>query len=268
MKNNFKFVIRDDDLNFFSSPDDINRWYADIFAAGIPVGFAAIPFVRPQSDVYTGSADPAEDSREHAFSANRSLVEYVRSQPLIELMQHGCTHVTESGMFEYQKSSGLFDDTLRGKKELENAWGRPVAVFIAPHDQFSNHALESVEKNNLNINRSKGTRNFRLDPRSLGTWVTMVSHRLRYLFTSPEKRPAYPMIRYAGSHQEAYSYRIELGLNRLLEGLSYAQTHGNHFVVTLHIHDMDDEKKRTLIQLIDAAKNAGAAFIYPRELFI
>jgi hypothetical protein len=47
-----KFVIRDDDLNYFSKPSDIAEWYKDIFAQGIPVGFAVIPFVKPTSDVY------------------------------------------------------------------------------------------------------------------------------------------------------------------------------------------------------------------------
>jgi hypothetical protein len=100
-----KFVIRDDDLNYFSTPADVERWYADIFAAGITVGFSTIPFVKPVSDVYPKDIPPSD--AEYPVSRNAALVEYVRNNERIEILQHGTTHETvlkgQRKVFEYAR---------------------------------------------------------------------------------------------------------------------------------------------------------------------
>ena len=138
-----QFVIRDDDLNYFSKPSDIERWYADIFAQHIPVGFSTIPFVKPVSDVYTAGAQ--EEEKEYPVSGNAELVAYVKSQPLIEILQHGTTHETKNG-YEYSKTSGLVADTRRGKEELQNTFGTQFHnVFVPPHDWIGNHGICAIE---------------------------------------------------------------------------------------------------------------------------
>ena len=85
-----KFVIRDDDLNYFSQPADIDRWYTDIFAQGIPVGFSAIPFINPKKDAY--QIGNSSEDKEYPISENTGLVAYVKDNPFIEILQHGVTH--------------------------------------------------------------------------------------------------------------------------------------------------------------------------------
>jgi len=149
-----RFVIRDDDLNYFSTPQDIKQWYEDIFAQKIPVGFSVIPFVKPISDVYTQDILP--EDKEYVIRQNKELVEYIKNHPLIEVLQHGCTHETKNGIFEYCKLSGLFEDTIRGKEELEKAFGQKIKVFVSPHDIISNHGV-------LNFGKHKEAFSYRLN---------------------------------------------------------------------------------------------------------
>jgi predicted deacetylase len=258
-----KFVIRDDDLNYFSAPADVDRWYSDIFAAGIPVSFAVIPFVTPHADVYTRADAPY---REYAVSENTELVSYLNNQSLAHIMLHGCTHETVDGIFEYQKISGLTKDTLRGKAELETSFG-PISVFVPPHDQISNHGLQSLEVAGLNLIRSKGSKNILVRFSSLVVAFKMLLHRLRFITKPRTLIPAYPHVVSLGRHQEAFAVRIESGTERLIGWLRYAYEHDGDFVVTMHIHDMTEEKKETLRTLIKEAKRLGAQFVPATELF-
>jgi hypothetical protein len=263
--NQIKFVIRDDDLNYFSTPADIERWYGEIFAKNIPVGFSTIPFVKPISDVYTAAANSGD--KEYPISRNENLVRYIREQKLIEILQHGCTHETRNGVFEYQKKQGLIEETLRGKKELEDALDVPINVFVAPHDQFSNHAIKAIENAKLNVIRSKGSKNFFWNKRYIGSFLKMLFYRVRYLYTRGKKMPAYPRVIDLGKHKEAFSYRIELGKELLLQGLKFAQMHGDHFIIVTHLHMLTEEQKKLLGEVIEHAHTMNVVFARPSDLF-
>lgn len=258
-----KFVIRDDDLNYFSGPADVDRWYADLFAQGIPVSFATIPFVTPRADVHVNVEAPY---REYPISENAELVSYVKRQPMMHVMLHGCTHETVDGIFEYQRPSGLVKDTVRGKAELEKAFG-PITVFVPPHDQISNHGLRALEAANLDLIRSKGSKNMLPRISSILVAFKMLAHRLRFISKSRSLMPAYPHVVSMGKHREAFAVRIESGTQLLMSWLRYAHAHGGDFVVTMHVHDMSEEKKQSLLVLINEAKNLGAECVPADRLF-
>lgn len=260
-----KFVIRDDDVNYFTTPADIDRWYADIFAQGIPVSFAAIPFVTPGSDVYTGTYPSPE--REYPIGENTALVAYLAQQPLAAILLHGCNHVTCNGVFEYQKTAGLIEDTRRGKEYLEKVFERVVSVFVPPHDQISNHGIDALEKNNLNLIRSKGSKNIILRWSTIPVIIAMLWHRMRFMIRGRHHMPAYPFVLSAGAHQEAYSLRIESSIEDLLYGLHSSAARGGDMVVVMHIHDMSVEKKEKLQLLINASRAVHASFVSAEKLF-
>jgi hypothetical protein len=260
-----KFVIRDDDLNYFSKPSDIDRWYADIFAENIPVGFSTIPFVKPVSDVYTSNA--STENKECPISANIELVAHVKNQPLIEILQHGTTHETENGIFEYQKDNGLIDDTQRGKEELQKAFGEKFQnVFVPPHDWIGNHGIRAIEAANENIIRGRGAglRNMIMRRHYLVIFFRMVWFKLTHFLTGII--PAYPFVLNFGKHKEACSYRLDD--TDVFNGLAYAHKKNGIFVVVTHLHALTNEKKERLRQLINKARGYNAEYVYPHELFI
>ena len=267
MSNNFpdkKFVIRDDDLSAFNSPDDITRWYADIFAMNIPVGFSTIPFVTDASDLHGRGGGT---NREHPISENQKLVEYVNSNPLIEIMQHGCNHENANGKYEYQISEGLIEKTARGKTELEKAFEKSIEVFVPPHDQISNHGILAIEQSNLNIIRSKGSKNFLPRFSYLVGIAKMAWHILKFKLAR-KTLPAYPYTLDFGNHQEAFSMRIELGITELFRMMKWSFDRNGNFVVVTHINDMNEDKKATLLACIYEAKRLGFACAFPHELFL
>jgi hypothetical protein len=257
-----KFVIRDDDLNYFSKPADIERWYADIFAEHIPVGFSTIPFVKPESDVYTGGA--SSEDKEYPIRENTELVAYVKSQPLIEILQHGTTHETVNGVFEYARAVPQ-GSVERGKEELEKTFGVPLHVFVPPHDWIGSQGVRAVEAAEMDIIRGRGAGLRNWIPRLAYLKIFFVMLAFKIFHTLRGCVPAYPYVLDFGKHKEACSYRLEDA--DIFDGLAYAKQKDGVFVVVTHLHFFTDEKKERLLRLIGKARELSATFSYPRELF-
>ena len=260
-----KFVIRDDDLNYFSTPTDIEYWYTDIFTRGIPVGFSAIPFINPKRDAH--AVGKSFEDREYPIGANKELINYVERNPLIEILQHGTTHGTMNGIFEYRKRTGLIEDTRRGKEELQKAFGEKFKpIFVPPHDWIGSHGIYAIEAAKLDVIRGRGAGLRNWIPRwaYLKIFFKMLAYRLSHIFKN--KVPAYPHVLDFGKHKEVCSYRLED--TDIFDGLAYAQRKNGIFIVVAHLHPYTAEQKERLMQLIEKAHEYGAEFVAPRALFI
>ena len=267
-----KFVLRDDDLNYFSTPEEISRWYDDIFAMDIPVGFSAIPLVKPTSDVYTDNV--SKENAEYPISRNEELVSFVKNNSRIEILQHGTTHENkvENGrtLFEYAGRISRGEAT-RGREELEHAFGAPVSIFVPPHDWIDSEGILSVEAADMHIIRGRGAglRNWIFRPAYVAIFFRMLWFRFVYLFSPRNgllKVPAYPHVLNFGLHKELCSYRLEDA--DVFAGLEYVHRHNGIFVVVTHLHYYDTEKKARLLQLIARARELGAEFVRPSTIFI
>ena len=270
----FTFVIRDDDLAFFSSPKDIQDWYGEAFAQDVPVTFSTIPYIALPNDAHLPDRE-IPSAGTFFVGDNRELVAYVKENPLIEIALHGYTHQgAPGGLFEYQQTEGLIEKTRDGKATLEKAFGKTVSVFVAPHDQFSTHAILAIEKAGardalgMHIVRGKGVKNFLPRASYARAWVAMIVHRVRFMGTSRSDMPAYPHKINLGGHQEAFGIRIESGRDNLMRALRFAHTAGGNFILVNHIHDMTPTKKALMMELIEAARGMGARFVKASELFI
>jgi hypothetical protein len=228
-----KFVIRDDDLNYFNKPREIEMWYRDIFNLGIPVGFSVVPFVRVNSDAF---GVKIEDScKEYSISENKELVNYLKKNDFIEIMQHGCTHEIFNGKFEYESNIDLFERTKRGKEELEKTFEKEIKIFVPPHDRISNQGILAVEAAGMNIIRGIGSKNFLFRPQYFKAIWKMAIHRLK--FPNKQKIPAYPFVIDFGKHKEAYSNRLnEDNLEDLIRRLKFCHEVNGNFIVTLHLY--------------------------------
>lgn len=261
-----KFIIRDDDLNYFSTPADIERWYADIFAEGIPVGFSAIPFVSPHSDVhpfYPPETALQVEDKEYPIGGNQELVAYVKGNPLVEILQHGTTHETVNGVFEYARQVPP-QDALRGREELERAFGTTVDIFVPPHDWIGTSGVLAVEEAKQDIIRGRGAglRNFILRPAYLSNFLRMMLYKGFHALMG--RVPAYPYVLDFGRHREVCTYRLED--TDVFDGLEYSHKKEGIFVVVTHLHFYTEEKKALLLALIARGREVGATFVKPSEL--
>lgn len=260
-----KFVIRDDDLNYFSNESIIENYYRDVFELNIPVGFSVIPFIS-----YVEGLTPPEETLEkcnYSIGENKNLVSYINNNSLIDIMQHGYSH-KEGNSFEYCQNKNLYQITEKGKKELERVFLREINVFVPPHDRISNHGIKVIEKLGMNIIRGKGTKNFILRKEYISTYSTMFRHRLRHIFLSREKMPPYPYILDLGLHKEAFSFRLnEDNMEYLEKALLYIHNKNGNFIITNHLHNFNEIKKNNLLNLIKLAKKLNAEFVKPSQLF-
>ena len=259
------FIIRDDDLNYFSTPEDIEWWYEEIFEMGIPVNFSTIPFVKPTSDVYTGDREKSE--KEYPISENKELIEYIKNHDLIYIMQHGCTHETKSGVFEYASNDyeGLLEKTRRGKKELEQAFEQKIDVFVPPHNQLSNKAILAIEKNQLNIIRSRAALNFLPRKEYLFENLKILLHKLMY---KKNKMPAYPSVINFKKHKEAFAHRLqEDNIEHLMHWINYFKNKNSFFILTNHLHSKINQRKQFLKKLTRMDMKLNIDFSRSSKLF-
>jgi len=259
-----KFIVRDDDLNYFSRPEDIEGWYRPIFEMDIPVAFSTIPFVVPGSPHLYHGQQP--EMKPYAFGQNKELSEYLRRNPLIEVTQHGYSHEPGGTGFEYRRGEDMEAQTLEGRKELERAAGKSVTVFVPPHDAIDNKGIVAVEKAGMNIVRGTGSKNFILRSAYIPAWARMASHRVR--FPNKATMPAYPFVVDFGKHKEAYAVRLnDDNLEFLLRSLRYTARRRGNFIVTNHIFTNNEGRMKNLGVLIEEARSLGFSFAKPSELF-
>lgn len=259
-----KFIVRDDDLNYFSHPEDIERWYRPIFDRGVPVAFSVIPFVMPGSPYLYHGKQP--EMKPYPVSGNHVLCEYIKNNPLIEVTQHGYSHEPGGEGFEYRRGTDMTTRTREGRDELERAIGTAVTVFVPPHDAIDTRGIIAVEAAGMDIVRGTGSKNVILRPKYLSAWIRMAFHRLR--FPNKATMPAYPYVVNFGKHREAYAIRLNNdNLDFLLAALEYTARKKGNFIVTNHIFTNNEDRMKNLSTLIDRARSLGFSFAKPSELF-
>jgi len=153
------FCIRDDDTNFFTTPEDLEHAYGEISQLG-PVSLAIIPFCRPG----TNNAVPAtfqDRMSTHPLHKNRPLVEYLRdgiSRGRFEAMLHGFHHDEEHGKPEFSQGSDLASRVTEGRKYLEDLLGTTIRVFVPPHNTIGRQGLRAIAREGLHLGGTAGVR--------------------------------------------------------------------------------------------------------------
>ena len=93
-----QFCIRDDDTNYFTLPEDLERAYGDLYQWG-PISLAIIPFCRAGDS----KAVPEKFRGRlfvHPLHENKSLIKYLRagiSKGRFDAMHHGYYHDEQNG---------------------------------------------------------------------------------------------------------------------------------------------------------------------------
>jgi hypothetical protein len=171
------FCIRDDDTNFFTTPDDLERAYGEITKCG-PVSLAIIPFCRAGWN----KAVP-ENLRGrwsvHPLHENHALVSWLRASIAagrVEAMLHGYHHDEHECRAEFVNGSDLPRKVSDGRKYLEDLLGAPVRVFVPPHNAIGRQGLKAIAREGLHLACTAGVRNG-WSPLSPMTWTTWL--RLR-----------------------------------------------------------------------------------------
>jgi hypothetical protein len=153
------FCIRDDDTNFFTSPEALESAYGEITRRG-PVSLAVIPYCRAGSN----KAVP-EHLRDtwsvHPLHENTALVQYLRervSAGRFEIMLHGYYHDEQHGQPEFAAGNDLERHVVDGRRYLEEVLDTTVRVFVPPHNAICRRGLHAVSRAGLHLAGAAGVR--------------------------------------------------------------------------------------------------------------
>ena len=138
-------IIRDDDTNAFTPPECLEQLYRPFLDRGMPVNLAVIPAVRREAKTPAGNREgflfAANGHAEeiNPISLNPALVEYLRGEPNLRIVQHGCHHDTFE--FSIDDEAELSQRIEKGASHLADAGFPAPKTFVAPHDKFSRAAF-------------------------------------------------------------------------------------------------------------------------------
>jgi hypothetical protein len=167
------FCIRDDDTNFFTSPDELERAYEQVTKHG-PVSLAIIPFCRAGTSKWL-----PEPYRErwsvHPLHENKALVQYLRqgiADGRYEAMLHGYHHDERGCGREFVSGSDLASKVRQGKHYLEDLLQTRIRVFVPPHNAIGRSGLQAIVREGLHLGGVAGLRSgwSCFEPSSLKAW--------------------------------------------------------------------------------------------------
>jgi len=168
------FCIRDDDTNFFTAPDDLERAYGEITKVG-PVSLAIIPFCRAGWNKAVPEKLRGRWSV-HPLHENQTLLSWLRdsiAEGRFEAMLHGYHHDDEQCQWEFAGGNDLARKVSDGRKYLEDLLGAPVRVFVPPHNAIGRQGLKAIAREGLHLGCTAGVRSgwSPLSPKTWTTWL-------------------------------------------------------------------------------------------------
>jgi hypothetical protein len=267
-----KFALRDDDVNFFTRPEQLERAYGAYWDR-LPVSLAMVPAhaatrskaIPPER--WEGDEEfPLEDNAELVDFLG-GLVESGRAAPML----HGYNHKNYPAGYEFQVGSDLVGRLRRGRACLERLFGRPIKTFVPPHNALSRRGLAALDAVGLDVLGS--FHSFRpsqkpWEARTLPNYLRVTLFRLR-TGRSRGQRLIYPFpLRYK-RHAEFGCHLLLpwTQADELLAGFDEARRLGGDFCLATHYWEIDDHMAAVLRAVVQHAEQAGARFVPADALF-
>jgi predicted deacetylase len=182
------FALRNDDVSFFTSPDELEEAFGDFCRWG-PVSLSIIPFCRAGT---SRGVPPRFRERWsiHPLHENTSLVAYLRAGVAagrFDAMVHGYHHDEPDGRAEFVVGTDLRRRAAEGRAYLEDLLAAPVRVFVPPHNEIRRRGLRAVVAAGLHLAGTAGLRSgwSPLSRRTWAVWWNLRTARWRGATTVP-----------------------------------------------------------------------------------
>jgi predicted deacetylase len=268
-----KVALRDDDTCYFTSPETLERVYRDVWDR-VPVCLATVPHAIgyervgiPREHWRSGEAFP--------LAQNRELVPFLKDAIAVRrvtIALHGYTHQDYADGFEFQTAPDPGRRVRDGLRELRDALGAPISVFVPPHNAISKRGLEAVSVAGLNLLGS--FLSFRpsmrpWDRHTLINWWRVRGYRASTRRTKAD-RFVYPHVLRYRRHAEFGCHSLVPGttVEELTAGFDEARRAGGDFCLATHYWEVDDAMKRVMVGFLDyAAGYPDVRFVPAEELF-
>jgi predicted deacetylase len=268
-----KVAIRDDDTSYFTTPEALERVYADLWDR-VPVCLAVVPFAIgyeqagiPRAHWHSGES--------FALDRNPALVAFLRQlirSRRATVALHGYTHQDYPDGFEFECAPDLPERIKHGRAYLEGLLECRISIFVPPHNALSKRGLAAVSGAGLDILGS--FLSFRpsmrpWDRRTAANWWTILRHR-RAAGRTRRDPLVYPhALRYA-NHSEFGCHSLVPGttLDGLLRLFAEAQKAGGNFCLATHYWEIDATLEHVMRAFVDfTASQPDVRLVPAEELF-
>lgn len=257
-----KVAIRDDDLCYFTSPEDIEKAYS--FAPSACISFSVIPNAVPrhQDAIYPyGEGHPFHP---YSIEKNEDILSYLRERlqnGSCEILLHGYTH-------EYRKIGSRWEPEMiwkskeqidremgEGKRTLESLLSCRIRTFVAPSNKISQKGIDAVEKYGMNFCGVMHFADRRPDLYYLRNFAKRWGERIT-------KGVQYAGVLDFGKHLELNAYKLET-YDRLVFEYELCKKKNEPFVLYTHYWDVNrrPEVRKLLLQIYDHVMEDGATLV-------
>jgi len=300
-----KFAIRDDDLNFYFTPDFIDKNLREVFEIS-PVSMAAIPQVKGNWIKNTDMLEKAgpsgitaemesairSDGAVFSIDQNKDLIRYIRqltSMKKVSIAIHGIHHRNEdpsppafSNNFsigaEFHTERDLTLPLQNGVRILENCFSAKIEVFTPPQNSYSFLGARAVFESGLNIcGYLPSIWNCKMFIQLFGkaNYLKYLQHRLKCKQRGLDQ--PYPhVLRYNG-HAITDHCALQPGTSSglLIEKIRRVHDAGGHFVLSTHSYGFDYQMKdgrrsmkHCLLDILnEVSKMSDVRFVSLNEIF-
>lgn len=245
-----QLIIRDDDLNFFNRPEDIEKAYRRM--PDLAISFACVPFIM---DLSTKGNCPETKGNTipRPFGNNQDLVEYLKKgikEGKYDILLHGNTHeyrFDSAGNRHSEMIWRKYSDTVKripeGKSYLENLFDTSITWFAAPSNIISKENLRAVYENNLNYS---GIIRMRFDRDISFRSIHNYAKRMYYWYA---KKIHYPGLFNYGTHLEINATPLPSLDQDVIYGyfthlFDFCKKHDLPLAINVHCWDMRDHPEK------------------------
>jgi hypothetical protein len=153
------FVIRDDDVSYFTPSYKLHGIYERVWKKGFRVSLGVVPRIKAIDDPcvppkYRGKMT------EHTVHSNKELMDYLKekiTKGKVDIVQHGYNHDKRNGIPEFciQDSSEIRTRLKLGRNILEGSLPIKIMVFVPPYDRVSKQAWSILKQEGLALCRKE-----------------------------------------------------------------------------------------------------------------
>lgn len=279
-----RFAIRDDDTNFYTTPQELENCYGDIWKE-FPPTLSLISKVKGNwlywvHQIYKDKQNTdwnawTNDDKVYPIEDNKELISFLKDkvgEKLLDISFHAKHHRNEdpeppasrSNNYvlgaEYFTSRDLTKEIMEEVEHLNKILGCNISVFTPPQNLLSELGYQSVLKSGLNL-CGGGIPFYKKEKDAIG--LKNISKQL--IFKLLHRESDYPKVLSFKNHKEvAYHYPLQptTRLDTLIYDFEMVRKYNGDFVLSTHYVEFDypmvyDETitmKRILLDFLDYVK--------------
>lgn len=228
-----KFAIRDDDTNYFTTPEALLRNYEAVWDK-CPISLSVVPF---HACTKSRSIPEKYWSGDKIFpiGENKELVQFLKEkirEGKVSITLHGYNHKDNPDGYEFETGIELYDKVKRGKEYLEKLFNVKIETFIPPHNTISREGLAAVVDNGLNLVNIPSFK-FGGRPFCFGNIIQFMKLRA---FRLKHKNRKYPYVLNFGDHKEVgyYSLTPQVSFESLKRDFEFCRRMDGSFILATH----------------------------------